>query len=107
MMQDGPAAYNKGDADAFCSMLDEKTIIGFAGSAVARADRLTAYEDFFAKNEGVHYEHEEIGLDFITPDVAIFRTKNEYTGLIGAEGKANLPQKPLELSVLSKRMASG
>jgi len=59
--------------------------------------------DFWAKNKDRHYELlEEIGIVFVTPDVAIFKSREELTGGIDANGKPREPARRLQAYVCVK-----
>jgi hypothetical protein len=95
-MAKGPAAYNIGDARAMAAIFDENSIVGFTGNVRTRAEREQRYRESFERNDNIHFEmEEELGIFFVTSDVAILRSRGEYTGGYDADGGALPPRKSL------------
>ena len=92
------AAYNKHDFKAFAA-LHVEDFENWDGTAKGRAslEKLTLPESFEAKLL------DEIGIVFVTPDVAIYKYRFEMTGDVDAEGKPLPPTKRLSARVFVKK----
>ncbi len=92
------AAYNKKDAKAMASCITEN----FENWSGTRKGRKQSSE-YWASDKGQYKQLDEIGIIFVTPDVAIFKEHGENTGGLDADGKPLPPQKVLEAWVLVKK----
>ena len=92
------AAYNKKDAKAMASFL-VKNFENWPGTSKGRKQ----VSEYLASQKGQYKQLDEIGIIFVTPDVAIFKEHGENTGGLDADGKPLLPQKVLESWVLVKK----
>jgi uncharacterized protein (TIGR02246 family) len=59
--------------------------------------------DYFASMKNQYKQLDEIGIIFVTPDVAIFKEYGENTDNVDADGKSLPPSKALEAWVLVKK----
>ena len=98
------AAFNAHDAAACAALYDQK-IESLQGSGRAEHEKLVA--DNFQRNKAVKYSlmkpSDEIGITFVTPDVAIHKLLREITGWLDADGKPLPPLKQVHARVFVKR----
>ena len=98
------AAFNAHDAKASVAMYDE-TIEMWDGTYKGRAEQEKAYVEYFKsglKNAKMT-PLEEIGIVFVTPDVAIHKMRREMTGMVDEDGKAMPDAKHIHARVFVKR----
>ena len=102
VIKKGFATWNQHDVKAHMAVyVDDYE--SWAGDIKGQA----AWEEYFTefwnrqKDSQVHL-NDEIGIIFVTSDVAIFKAHGEYTGLIDEEGKPQPPSKWMGAWVLSK-----
>jgi ketosteroid isomerase-like protein len=96
-------AYNKHDVKAYAAMCDD-IIESWDGSVKGRA----AWEKMVSENlerqkDRQNKQLEEIGIIFVTPEVAIYKSRDEWTGDVDAEGNPLPPSKGLVARVFVKR----
>lgn len=97
------ATWNAHDAKACAAFNDEKyenwdgTVKGPTADEKMMADLFQAQKDVQRKML------EEIGIVFVTPDVAIYKLRMEVTNWIGQDGKPQPPAKYLRALILVKR----
>jgi ketosteroid isomerase-like protein len=98
------AAANKHDAKAWLASATEdvETWTGNLKGKAAWEKYLT--EERWERQKDIQYKLlDEIGIVFVTPDVAIYKYRDETTGAIDADGKAIPPYKRLYALVLVKK----
>jgi len=97
-MEQFVAAYNSHDAKVMLALYadDYKT---WTGTPIDRA----AWEKGFSERQKDHLEVEDIGIVFVTPDVAIYKCRDEYTNRLDEDGKPLPPAKSLVAVVYVKR----
>jgi uncharacterized protein (TIGR02246 family) len=96
--------YNAHDAKAFAATYDDNAE-NWNGSARGRASIERIYSEFFAgpeKNTQVTLL-EEIGIFFVTADVAIYKARYGFSGRLDEEGKALPPSQVLYAKVYVKK----
>lgn len=100
------AAFNKHDAMAIAALVDEDCET-WEGDIKGRAAMEETYVDIFANNEHVQYKlTDEIGIVFVTPEVAIYKHNDEITGALDADGKPLPPIKRLSAKLFVKKNGS-
>jgi ketosteroid isomerase-like protein len=88
-------ANNKHDAKAVGALLDED-VQNWTGERKSRADAVKYLEDRFKRMKDVQVTiAEDIGVDFITPDIAIHKFYSKASGFVDADGKPIPPGKGL------------
>lgn len=97
------AAYNNHDAKAYAAHCDE-IIENWDGSDKGRAAFEKTAAKFLERQKDYHVKPlEEIGIVFVTPDVAIYKVRDEMSGELDAAGKALPPFKMIRARVLVKK----
>jgi uncharacterized protein (TIGR02246 family) len=91
-------AFNKSDAKAMASYIVED----FENWPGTRKGRKQVSENW-ASAEGQYKQLDEIGIIFVTPDVAIFKEHGEETGFLDSDGKPLPTEKVLESWVAVKK----
>lgn len=98
MVEQERAAYNKHDAKAMASSMVEN-IEGWTGERKGRKQ----LSEYWARDKVQSKPLDEIGIIFVTPDVAILKTRSEYSGMVDEDGKSLPPEKSLASWVLVKK----
>ncbi len=94
---------NKKDAKALAGLMDEVNE-DWDGSNKGRAAQEKASAEFMKNQKAYQYKAlDEIGLIFVTPDVAIFKEYGEWSGYVDENGKTLPPGKGLYAGVVVKR----
>ena len=97
------AAGNKHDAKALMSLCIED-FEGWSGETKGRAAWEEYMSGFFSRQKDLQYEMvDEIGIVFVTPDVAIYKFREKTTGLLDADGKTLPERKRLRADVYVKK----
>lgn len=97
------AEANKHDIKSALSLCVED-LENWTGSMKGRAAFEKYYTEFWGRNKDRQYELlDEIGIVFVTPDVAIYKYRDKATGGLDADGKPNPPQKRLNADVYVKK----
>ena len=100
------AAVNMHDAKAIgkaVAALSTEDTESLDGTRKGRAAVEKYFSELFA-GQHVHVKQlEEIGIHFVTPDVAIYRARVESTGWVGEDGKPRPPLKQLIAWVYAKQ----
>jgi uncharacterized protein (TIGR02246 family) len=97
------AAYNAHDAKAFVALRTEdyENWVGTTKGREARAKDLTGT---FERQKSIRAKQlEEIGIIFVTPDVAIYKQRIEVTGSVDGDGKPLPPARSLAAGVWVKQ----
>ena len=85
------AAFNNHDAKGMAALWETSLVESWNGSAKGAA-RVEYYADLFKRQPSIQSERlEEIGIIFVTPDVAVYKALMDNTGLVDEDGKP-LPQ---------------
>ena len=95
--------HNRRDIKALVALFDE-TVEDWAGQTKGRdamEENVTALFD--REKNRIQEELEEIGIVFVTPDVAIYKSKRVTTGSVDDEGNPLPPQKVMFARVMVKR----
>jgi uncharacterized protein (TIGR02246 family) len=80
------AAFNNHDAEGMAVFWDE-TNENWSGN-LKGVENKEYYSDLFKRHPAIRSELlEEIGIIFVTPDVAIYKSRRENTGYVDEEGK--------------------
>jgi uncharacterized protein (TIGR02246 family) len=96
-------AMNNHDAKAIATLVVEDYET-WNGEVKGIADYEQYYVDFFETQKDVQYEIlEEIGLIFLTPDVAIYKARGKFSNQVDDEGKTTPPQQYLHAWVVVKQ----
>lgn len=97
-------AFNNHDARAMMSMAAD-FIEFWNGGSKGRIEHEKWYSDYFAKRERIKCEAlGEIGVVFTSPDVAIYKLREEYTGRIDDDGNPTAtPRKVIVANVFVKK----
>ena len=86
-------AMNKHDIEAVSALFDEN-FQSWTGDRKSRADAVKFAKMRFERQKAHQRKlSKEVGIDFITPDIAIHKYYEEWTGWIGADGKTQPPTK--------------
>lgn len=97
------AAINKHDAKALAALCTEKSE-NWEGDVKGRAAIETVYSSIFANMKDVQIRPlDEIGIVFVTNDVAIYKHNDEITGSLDEDGKPLPPYKRLSAKVFVKK----
>ncbi len=103
LMEQMDVVYNKHDAKAYAALFDEISE-NWDGSEKGRAAQEKGLAEFFKNQKtGQYTAGDEIGLIFVTPDVAIFKEYGEVSGFVDENGKPYPPTKNLYALVVVKR----
>jgi ketosteroid isomerase-like protein len=103
-MDDLLTIYNKHDENAFAALWDEKTIL-FTTKAEGSTEIAGLIAGIFERHKRSiqSRELEELGLDFVTADVAVLRVRLEFTQRYDREGN-QAPDRKAEIGyVLVKK----
>jgi hypothetical protein len=102
-METTRTAYNNHDVKAYIAMCDE-SIEEWDGSVKGRAawEKMVA-EGLERQKDCQNQQLEEIGIVFITPEVAIHKCREETSNYLDADGKPLPPSKRLAARVLVKK----
>ena len=98
------AAMNKHDAKGYLALCDEDFEIwdGTVKGKVALEEYLST--DVWGRQPDIQWKLvDEIGIVFVTPDVAIYKERDEPTGRLDADGKPLPPAKRLIARVFVKK----
>ncbi len=96
-------AYKNHDAPALSAQVDESWE-NWEGTEKSRADHEKTLAGSFERQKDLGYNLlEEIGVVFLTPDVAIYKVIGEDFGMLDADGQPLPPVKVLEAFVMVKR----
>ena len=97
------AALNKHDAKAYVALCAENFESG-EGERKGHAAMEEYLSDVFANAKDIHFKLlDEIGILFVTPDVAIYRHYNERTGTFDSDGSPQPPLKRFSARVFVKK----
>ena len=97
------AAANKPDVDAYTSLIDED-FESWDGSVKGLAAWRESISGSWERQNEIQYKPmEEIGIRFMTPEVAIFKLYDEVTGAVDADGKPLDPFKRQVARVFVKK----
>ena len=97
------AAYNKHDVKAILALIDE-SCDNWPGTWKGRAGLQKRYEETFEQSKDTQVQLlEEIRIVFVTPDVAIHKFYEGYTGEFDTDGKPLPPGKGLRAYVYVKK----
>ena len=81
------AAFNNHDAKGMAALWETSLVESWDGSAKGAA-RVEYYADLFKRQPSIQSERlEEIGIIFVTPDVAVYKALMDNTGLVDEDGK--------------------
>jgi uncharacterized protein (TIGR02246 family) len=95
--------HNRRDVKALVALFDE-TVEDWAGQTKGREAMEKNLTDLFAcEKNRIQEELGEIGIVFVTDDVAIYKSRRVTTGTVDAEGNPLPPQKVMFARVLVKR----
>jgi uncharacterized protein (TIGR02246 family) len=95
--------HNRHDVKALVGLFDE-TVEDWAGLTKGREAMEKNLTDLFSREKNRRQEElEEIGIVFVTPDVAIYKSKRVTTGTVDAEGNLLPPEKVMFARVMVKR----
>jgi uncharacterized protein (TIGR02246 family) len=97
------AAFNGHDPAAVLPLNDD-TIVIFGRTMRDRREAETLWSEYFAQNKNARRRFlEEIDIVFVTPDVAIYKSRGERTGRVDASGKPLPPNQAIYARVFVKR----
>jgi uncharacterized protein (TIGR02246 family) len=97
------AAYNAHDPSALLPLLDD-TVVILGRTMRDKREAETFWSEAFAQSKNAKRQFlEEIDIVFVTPDVAIYKSRYERTGRADANGKALPPNQAIAARVLVKR----
>jgi uncharacterized protein (TIGR02246 family) len=97
------AGFNNHDAKAIADLCDENLDTWEMGREGRQAVEKWILEMVPNASAGTAKEAGEIGLSFVTPDVAIQKSRRELSGVVGEDGKAEPPQEQLFLRIFVKK----
>jgi ketosteroid isomerase-like protein len=97
------SGFNNHDAKAMMSMAAE-SIEFWNGGAKGLTEHEKWFSDYFGEREQIKCEViEEVGVVFVSSDVAIYKIREEYTGRIGDDGNpTDAPFRQLVANVFAK-----
>ena len=96
-------AFNNHDAKAMMSMAAD-VIESWGGGSKGRAARGKFFSDYFAKSKIKCEVLGEIGVVFVSPEVAIYKVHEKYTGLIDDDGNPiATPESEIVVNVFAKQ----
>jgi ketosteroid isomerase-like protein len=94
---------NKHDAKAFSAQFGDDFEV-WNGSTKGPVEYGKYMSDMWERHKNVQYKLlDEIGIIFVTPDVAIYKVQEEVTGELNADGRPQSPRRRLAARVLVKR----
>jgi uncharacterized protein (TIGR02246 family) len=97
------ARHNEHDVEALVALFDEK-VEDWAGGTQGRKAMEETLTDLFAREPNrLQQELEEIGIVFVTPDVAIYKSRRVTTGTVDAKGAPLPPQRVQFARILVRR----
>lgn len=97
------ALANKHDAKGFVALMDE-SIEDWDGENKGRAAQEKGISEWWERQTDIQYKLlDEIGIVFVTPDVAIYKWHDHTTGELDEDGKPLPPSKWLEADVFVKK----
>jgi uncharacterized protein (TIGR02246 family) len=100
------AAMKKHDAKAYAALCAED-FEDWEGTVTGRAAMEKLIADHFANMKDIQYKLlDEIGIVFVTQDVAIFKHTDEVTNSLDADGKPQPPYRRLSARVFVKKNGS-
>ena len=102
MQQQIMAAHAKQDAKAIAALMDED-FQNWDGTVKGRAAEEKQRRENFERQKVQAKILDEIGIVFVTPEVAIYKFRVEITGSLDADGKPLPPLKMLYASVCVKK----
>ena len=103
VVEQAVAAANQHDAKAATDLFT-KEYENWRGSRKGRAAWEKFYAEFWKINQDSRHKLlDEIGIIFVTPDVAIYKGRDETLGGTDADGNPRLPLRELRAWVLVKR----
>ena len=103
VLEQSLAAYNGHDAKAYAALLTEN-FENWEGDRKGRAATEKMLTERFERQKDRQAKLlDEIGIIFVTPDVAIFKMRGEFTGMLDADGKPLPPLKRLIAHVYVKK----
>ena len=96
-------AYNERDDEALLACMDEG-FENWQGNHKGREVNVEAFLAGLKSQKNMEYKRfDEIGIVFVTPDVAIYKAHWKFSGMIDADGNALPPDTALGASVMVKR----
>ncbi len=99
----GTAAWNKQDIETISALTDEH-IESWRGTLKGKSAWLkNASQTFESQKDGQWKQTEDIGIIFITPDVAIYKARYETSGFVDENGNPEPPSKNLVAGVWVKK----
>jgi len=97
------AAYNAHDTAALLPLVDD-TVVIFGRTMRDRREMQTFWSEAFAQSKNAKRRFlEEIDIVFVTPDVAIYKSRGERTGRADTDGKPLPTNQAIYARVLVKR----
>ena len=98
------AAWNSHDAKAHVALLDGVAVPWESGAKGTKEGQEKWFTEYFAKQKDAKGKLlEEVGIVFVTPDVAIYKSYAEPSGMVDDAGKEIPPTKMLGAWVMVKR----
>jgi hypothetical protein len=97
------AAWNKQDIEAFSARVDERAETWGGTIKGKKATLDNALQSWERQKDGQWKLLEEIGVAFVTSDVAIYKTRYETSGFRDSSGNPEPPAKVLVAQVMVKR----
>ncbi len=83
------ATYNSKDVKAMVALLDETSVPWESGVKGTREGQEQYFTEVFATQKDVKSKiTKEVGIVFVTPDVAIYKAYADVTGIVDDDGKA-------------------
>jgi hypothetical protein len=100
------AMFNGHDAGGWAALFDE-SFVRWEGDVKGPAAEEAYMAEFFEHQPDVEYgQLDEIGLVFVTPEVAIYRTFGQVSNVVGSDGSRVPPNQILEGWIFVKRSDS-
>ena len=90
--------WNAKDVEGHMSMVAE-SFVPWDGGEIGTE----GYEQDLKDSNNVQYSYEEIGIVFVTPDVAVFREEGGFSGRVDSDGKPLPTQKGIANRLLVRK----
>jgi uncharacterized protein (TIGR02246 family) len=103
VMEQMDRAYERRDAEAMSSYMAED-YVNWLGNHRGREVNVEIAMEELKNQKNLKYERsDEIGIDFVTHDVAIYKARWDFTGAVDARGNTLPPRKLLGACVMVRR----
>ena len=97
------AAHNKHDTEAIVALIDEECK-QWGDWVIGKEAYAKWYEENFEQSKDLQVElSDEFSIDFITPEIAVHKFREEMTGIVDEDGNPQPPEKGLRAYLYVKK----